>query len=120
MQRHRHCSKKVYKGFYGRDHAISNVLGGCICNVVRSPAMGVERIAQDMPFDVAASLPIIYFTAYYAVVKISRLSKGETILVHAAAGGLGQAIINLAQLAGAEIFATVGDFGEERATEIPI
>lgn len=90
------------------DHVISNVLGGCFANIVRSPAVGAERIPADMPFEVAASLPIIYFTAYYAVMKIARLSKGETILIHAAAGGLGQAIISLAQLVGAEIFATVG------------
>ena len=46
--------------------------------------------------------------------KIARLSKDETILVYAAAGGLGQAIINLAQLVGAEIFATVGTLEKKR------
>jgi NADPH:quinone reductase-like Zn-dependent oxidoreductase len=90
------------------DHVIANVLGGCFCNVVRVPAVGVERIPKDLPFEIGASLPIVYFTAYYAVMKVARVTKGETVLIHAASGGLGQAIINLCQLVGAEIFATVG------------
>jgi acyl transferase domain-containing protein/NADPH:quinone reductase-like Zn-dependent oxidoreductase len=105
---------KSVQDFVVGDHVISNVLGGCVSNFVRSPAVGAEHIPQDMPFHLAASLPVIYFTAYYAVMKIARLSKGETILIHAAAGGLGQAIINLAQLVGAEIFATVGTLEKKK------
>jgi NADPH:quinone reductase-like Zn-dependent oxidoreductase/ubiquinone/menaquinone biosynthesis C-methylase UbiE len=99
---------KAAKEFTIGDHVIANVLGGCFCNTVRTPAIGVEHAPKDMPFEIAASLPIVYFTAYYAVIKVARLHKGETVLIHAASGGLGQAIINLCQLVGAEIFATVG------------
>ncbi|KAH7398011.1 putative polyketide synthase [Cadophora sp. MPI-SDFR-AT-0126] len=99
---------KFVTDFSVGDHVIANVLGGCFCNTVRAPAVSVEKVPHDMPFEVAASLPIAYLTAYYAVMKIARVGRGETVLVHAAAGGLGQAIINLCLLVGAEIFATVG------------
>jgi NADPH:quinone reductase-like Zn-dependent oxidoreductase len=99
---------KSVQDFCPGDHVIANVPGGSICNTIRASTREVEHIPQDMPFEIAASLPIIYFTAYYAVIKVARLCKDETILVHAASGGLGQAIINLSQVIGAEIFATVG------------
>jgi NADPH:quinone reductase-like Zn-dependent oxidoreductase len=99
---------KSVQDFCPGDHVIANVPGGCICNTIRASTREVEHIPQDIPFEIAASLPIIYFTAYYAVIKVARLCKDETILVHAASGGLGQAIISLCQLIGAEIFATVG------------
>ena len=68
----------------------------------------VSRIPDEMAFEVAASIPVIYVTAYYSLYEMARLERDETILIHAAAGGVGQAAIALAQLSGAEIFATVG------------
>jgi NADPH:quinone reductase-like Zn-dependent oxidoreductase len=50
----------------------------------------------------------VFATAYYSLFDIGRLLKGETVLIHAAAGGVGQAAIMLCQMIGAEIFATVG------------
>ncbi|KXT06610.1 hypothetical protein AC578_8567 [Pseudocercospora eumusae] len=75
---------------------------------VRFPAKGAIAMPADMSFEDAASMPLIFLTAYYALVTAGQLEKGETILIHAAAGGVGQAAIILAQHIGAEIFATVG------------
>ncbi|RDW64648.1 beta-ketoacyl synthase-containing protein [Coleophoma cylindrospora] len=75
---------------------------------VRFPALGSIPIPEGMSFEDAASMPLIYLTAYYALMTIGRLVKGETVLIHAAAGGVGQAAIVVAQHVGAEIFATVG------------
>jgi acyl transferase domain-containing protein/NADPH:quinone reductase-like Zn-dependent oxidoreductase len=105
---------KAVNGLSAGDQVIANVIGGCVCNRVRTAAVGVEHVPKDMPFEIAASLPIVYFTAYYAVMKVARLSKGETVLIHAASGGLGQAIINLCQLVGAEIYATVGTIEKKK------
>jgi hypothetical protein len=80
---------------------------GSFANYARWPASGVEKIPDDMPFEVGATLPIVYCTAYHAI-EVANLSKGETVLIHAASGGLGQALIMLCQNIGAEIFATVG------------
>jgi NADPH:quinone reductase-like Zn-dependent oxidoreductase len=80
---------------------------GCFQTYTRIPQDIAEKIPDEMPFEIAAGLPVIYLTAYYSIHEIARLQKGESILIHAAAGGLGQASIILAQNVGAEIFATV-------------
>lgn len=56
----------------------------------------------------SASIPTIFLTAYYALVDVAHLRKGETVLIHAAAGGVGLAAIQVAQWLGATIIATVG------------
>lgn len=75
---------------------------------VRFPAKGAIPIPEDMTFEEAASMPLIFLTAYYALVTAGHLVAGERILIHAAAGGVGQAAIQIAQSIGAEIFASVG------------
>ncbi|MFF4981022.1 type I polyketide synthase [Streptomyces sp. NPDC001046] len=54
----------------------------------------------------AASVPSTFLTAYYALHHVTRLEKGRRILIHAAAGGVGMAAIQIARHAGAEIYAT--------------
>jgi len=56
----------------------------------------------------AATIPVAYVTAYYALLTIGQLKKGERVLIHAAAGGVGMAAVRIAQWVGAEIFATAG------------
>ncbi|KAI0382791.1 putative polyketide synthase [Hypomontagnella monticulosa] len=81
---------------------------GAYCSTLKNPAKLVQPIPDDMDFSVAASLPIVYCTAYYGLVDQARIQKGEKVLIHAAAGGVGQAAVMLCQLYGAEIFVTVG------------
>ncbi|KAI2485626.1 Mycocerosic acid synthase [Pyrenophora tritici-repentis] len=75
---------------------------------VRFPAKGAIPIPSGMSFEEAASMPLIFLTAYYSLVTAGGILSGEKILIHAAAGGVGQAAIMIAQAKGAEIFATVG------------
>ncbi|KAE8834902.1 hypothetical protein PTNB85_06235 [Pyrenophora teres f. teres] len=75
---------------------------------VRFPAKGAIPIPSDMSFEEAASMPLIFLTAYYSLVTAGGIVAGEKILIHAAAGGVGQAAIMIAKAKGAEIFATVG------------
>ncbi|EGE80204.2 polyketide synthase, variant 2 [Blastomyces dermatitidis ATCC 18188] len=65
------------------------------------------RIPNNMSFEFAAGLPVIYATVIYSLTNVGRLVAGEKILIHSAAGGVGQAAIQYAQEIGAEIFATV-------------
>jgi acyl transferase domain-containing protein/NADPH:quinone reductase-like Zn-dependent oxidoreductase/thioesterase domain-containing protein/NAD(P)-dependent dehydrogenase (short-subunit alcohol dehydrogenase family)/acyl carrier protein len=58
--------------------------------------------------DEACTIPITFLTAYYALVRLAQLRPGERLLIHAGAGGVGLAAIQIAQHAGAEIFATAG------------
>jgi NADPH:quinone reductase-like Zn-dependent oxidoreductase len=67
-----------------------------------------EEIPADMDFASAASVPIVYHTAYLALITQGRLQRGESVLIHAAAGGVGQASIQVAQWLGAKVYATVG------------
>ncbi|KAL2843399.1 hypothetical protein BJX68DRAFT_278030 [Aspergillus pseudodeflectus] len=67
-----------------------------------------QIIPDSMSFAEGASLPIVWATVYYSLVDKGCLSKGDKILIHSAAGAVGQASIMLAQHLGAEVYATVG------------
>ena len=58
--------------------------------------------------DEACTIPITFLTAYYGLVRLAQLQRGERVLIHAGAGGVGLAAIQIAQHLGAEIFATAG------------
>ncbi|GKZ35677.1 putative PKS/NRPS-like protein biosynthetic cluster [Aspergillus brasiliensis] len=82
---------------------------GAYSTYARCPATSAAVIPEGMDFDMAASVPVTYSTAYYGLVELAKMEAGESILIHAAAGGVGQAAIQLAQLIGADIYATVGN-----------
>ena len=63
----------------------------------------------------AATIPIAFLTAHYAFSQLGHLRTGERVLIHAAAGGVGMAAVQLAQRAGAEIFATAGSEAKRAA-----
>ncbi|WP_338399812.1 type I polyketide synthase [Streptomyces caatingaensis] len=69
-----------------------------------------ERLVSRMPsgwtFAQAAAAPIVFLTAYYALTDLSGLRAGERILIHAAAGGVGMAAVQLARHIGAEVYGT--------------
>ena len=67
---------------------------------------GVMRIPKGLDFATAASLPSVYWTAYHSLVQLAQLKRGERVLIHAAAGGVGLAAVQMAQALGAEIYAT--------------
>jgi acyl transferase domain-containing protein/acyl carrier protein len=54
----------------------------------------------------AATLPVAFLTAFYALHSLAQIQPGDRVLIHAAAGGVGQALVQLALQAGAEVFAT--------------
>jgi NADPH:quinone reductase-like Zn-dependent oxidoreductase len=94
-------------GFKAGDR-VAVALRGHYANLVRLHWTSAVHIPDDMSFEVAASLPMVYATAYVSLYDTARLQKGETVLIHAATGGVGQAAIILAKHVGAEIFVTVG------------
>ena len=81
---------------------------GMFATRVRVPEPLVVKKPENISFAQAAGLPCVLLTAWYALVKLARLQKGERILIHAAAGGVGLAAIQIAKWIGAEIYATVG------------
>lgn len=81
--------------------------GGCLKTFGRQVADAVVKLPDSVSFEDAASLPCVYSTAIHGLYDIAHLSEGESVLIHAAAGGVGQAAIQLANIVGAEVFATV-------------
>ena len=66
----------------------------------------VRRMPTNLSFVEAASLPMIYETAWMALVDMARLCPGELLLVHGAAGGVGGAAVQLGRALGAKVAAT--------------
>ncbi|MDF5757172.1 type I polyketide synthase [Spongiactinospora sp. TRM90649] len=66
----------------------------------------VTRMPDEWSFVQAAAVPIAYATAYYGLVDMGGLSAGETALVHAAAGGVGMAAVQIARHLGARVLGT--------------
>ncbi|KAG8527705.1 Type I Iterative PKS [Bacidia gigantensis] len=64
-------------------------------------------IPEGMTFEQAASVPAVHGTAWNALVRLAKVQKGQSVLIHAAAGGVGQAAIQIARHFEMEIFATV-------------
>lgn len=79
--------------------------------ILRNPASLCYKLGP-MPFAQATSLPLVLTTAYYGLIDVARLQAGEYVLIHSAAGGVGQMAVQLAQMVGANIIATVGSQGK--------
>jgi len=94
-------------GFSVGDKVMAVAPGSFRTHVV-ADAIFVFPKPENLSFEQAATLLIPYTTAYFALEHLGKLQTGDRILIHAGAGGVGQAAIRLAQRAGAEIFATAG------------
>ncbi|MAE93590.1 MAG: hypothetical protein CL910_02920 [Deltaproteobacteria bacterium] len=85
----------------------STGLGGYAERVVVSPR-GTWKIPDSMSFAEGAALPVIYPTSYAGLVVRAGLRQGETLLVHAAAGGVGSSAVQIGRALGARVIATAG------------
>lgn len=63
-------------------------------------------IPVEWTFEEAAAFPVVTLTAYHSLHTVARLRGGETVLIHAAGGGVGTAAVQIASAAGARVFAT--------------
>ncbi|XP_046964151.1 fatty acid synthase-like [Vanessa cardui] len=63
---------------------------------------------DEWTFEEAATVPVAYMTVYYALVMVGKMQRGESILIHAGSGVVGQAAINVALRYGLKVFTTVG------------
>ncbi|OGM42335.1 hypothetical protein ABOM_007875 [Aspergillus bombycis] len=88
---------------------------GAMRTHIRAHESVVQKLPDNMSFEDGASIPIAYATAYRSLVEVARLEKGESVLIHAAAGGLGQALIQIAKMLQAEIYCTVGSSAKKQA-----
>ncbi|SEF79494.1 Acyl transferase domain-containing protein [Saccharopolyspora kobensis] len=79
---------------------------GCLRRRVTVPSAVVVAKPDEIGFAEAAALPAAYVTAYHALHHLAKIQPGDRVLIHAAAGGVGQAAVQLATRAGATVYAT--------------
>ncbi|MDT0542805.1 type I polyketide synthase [Streptomyces lonegramiae] len=94
--------------------AVGDRVMGLLSGAYAGPlAVADARMVVRMPggwsFAEAASVPAVFLTAYYALVDLAGVRAGESLLVHAAAGGVGMAAVQLARHLGVEVYATASE-----------
>ncbi|MBP7964638.1 MAG: SDR family NAD(P)-dependent oxidoreductase [Caldilineaceae bacterium] len=88
------------------DAVIAAMTPGSLASSVTVRADYVVAKPPNLTFAEAATLPLAFLTAWYGLKELACLRPGDRVLIHAAAGGVGQAAVQVAQRAGAEVFAT--------------
>nr|XP_025034359.1 fatty acid synthase [Pelodiscus sinensis] len=98
--------------FSGRDASGKRVMGLLpakgLATVVDSDQRFLWEVPEAWTLEEAASVPVVYATAYYALIVRGGMRKGESVLIHSGSGGVGQAAIAIALSMGCRVFATVG------------
>ncbi len=92
-------------------HVGDEVLGiasGSFATYVTTPAALMVKKPANLSFAEAATIPITFLTAHYALHELAGMKAGDRVLIQAAAGGVGLAAVQLCRRAGAEIFGTAG------------
>jgi NADPH:quinone reductase-like Zn-dependent oxidoreductase len=89
---------------------------GTFAEKVVVPARNVFPAPARLSFEQAAAFPLVYQTAWRMLVGRAAVRAGETVLIHGAGGGVGGAVIEIALLSGARVFATTS--GEEKARRL--
>ncbi|KAJ9656593.1 hypothetical protein H2198_004827 [Neophaeococcomyces mojaviensis] len=78
------------------------------CTHVRVSESVPQAIPAHIDMEQAAAVPFVYMAAYHSLFELAHISKGDKVLITQASGGLGQALITLAQYAEAEVYTTAG------------
>jgi len=99
-------------GFAPGDRVLAAVPAGGYAERIALPASLAYRMPENLSFEEGAALPIVYPTSYAGLVYRAALQPGETLLVHAAAGGVGLAAVQIGKALGARVIATAG--GQEK------
>jgi len=95
-------------GFAVGDRVLAGVPMGGYAERTSIPAALAHRMPDGMSFEEGAAFPIVYPTSYAGLVYRAALRSGETLLVHAAAGGVGLAAVQIGKALGAHVIATAG------------
>lgn len=82
--------------------------GGAFATHVAADSRMVAKIPEGISLEAAATIPVAFLTAYYALVVRARLQCGEWVLIHGGAGGVGLAALQIARWRGARVIATAG------------
>ncbi|MEU2025238.1 NADP-dependent oxidoreductase [Streptomyces sp. NPDC016469] len=86
---------------------------GTFAEYVAAPVRTLARKPLRLSFEEAAGLPLAGLTAYQVLHRVLRVQEGETVLVHAAAGGVGSLAVQLARHAGCRVIGTASERNHE-------
>ncbi|MCM1020441.1 type I polyketide synthase, partial [Micromonospora sp. XM-20-01] len=87
---------------------VMGIFSGSFASAAVTDRRLVTRIPDGWSYTDAAAVPVVFLTAWYGLVELARLRAGESVLVHAAAGGVGMAAVQIARHLGAEVYGTAG------------
>ncbi|KAL9054330.1 MAG: hypothetical protein Q9162_004204 [Coniocarpon cinnabarinum] len=76
--------------------------------ITTAPEFLVAKMPDNMTFDQGGTLLGAYVTAWYSLINVGHLQRGQSVLIHSACGGVGLAAIQVARMLGAELYVTVG------------
>src|SRR3954468_12780650 len=113
------------EGWNAGDRVMAATRFGGYAELVSARERDLVKLPEDWSFEEGASLPVVYGTAYAALVAFGNLRSGERLLLQAAAGGVGIAATQIGKLLGAEIYGTaspskhdaIREFGVEHAID---
>ncbi|XP_050089071.1 fatty acid synthase [Anopheles aquasalis] len=104
--------------FAGRDSSGRRIMAMVQAKSLATTCVAQRNMIWSIPdswtMEQASTVPCVYSTVYYALVMRGRMKRGESILIHAGSGGVGQAAISVALAAGVTVYTTVGS-AEKRA-----
>jgi NADPH2:quinone reductase len=86
---------------------------------VRADSRACIRLPETMSFNEGAAFPVQYLTAYHCLITLAHAAANETVLIHAGAGGVGTAAVQIAKLLGLRVIVTAST-GEKRAKVIAL
>lgn len=89
-------------------HVLGTREDGTYAQFVKVPSLNALPIPEELDFNQAAAVPLVFLTAWHMLMGLAKVRPGETVLVHAAGSGVGSAGIQIAKLAGAEVISTAG------------
>ena len=86
---------------------------GAYAEYVTAPSRHFARVPKETSTAEAAALPLAWLTAWQCLIETAQVQNGQTVLIHGAAGGVGQLAVQIARLHGAQIVATTGRHDRE-------
>jgi NADPH:quinone reductase-like Zn-dependent oxidoreductase len=103
-----HCTSGQ-QNLCARFTVLGNGVDGGNCELFAAPAVNVIPIPDSLTFDEAASVPLVFLTAWHMLVTRAKIKPGQTVLVLGAGSGVGIAAIQIAKLFHARVITTAGD-----------